>query len=893
MVRYPVDVRASINTDTLDQDVKPIGSGPSRANTGIERDGGLTNLYRQDVAVTANAKTIITDSGKTLQIGQIMTVNVPVARAAFPVALDGVNIGMVPALSITSKAELTGYYDACISADQKILAIGPVPNSTDFVAYYELDLDGNVLNTRSINLWVLGGGYFKSFSIVRNRTQVFADLVEIIMIQAGGAGGGFYVKETLVLGAAVSFALTGAAFPEAPYVYKYEAANKYLMSSPGDNRAYVGDVPAGGALAPFVAKYFVVQRSGGFSRHIVTKTPALNGGLIECVGLVGHNGFAAAFTAAPAWQTPGGMAATAVDTVSRVGYGGVEAFYTQGGAIRSMSAPQIGAALAAYFTDRAAGDNVPIDYFGQLTGNFGVGDGTGACFRMNIVKGVQSFLSVTQTTPLGVGKMISTFGEIDPLYTPSWYVDIGGLPLTANNTIAWKNGTKFYAVTIGLPDYPTVEKVARDVYRINTLGLFTIIDTARETFYEEATDYHGQCTYTGGAGTARTLYAFKRDGEYGSTIDAGERAILSAAAVVPVASYYERYGNDSDLRTLAVAEYRAGLYYTSWAAPTFSAYLENNLVDTVYLSTVALPVPIGAAFDERSATLRGQSFIRVLDKPEYLIGNKIAGVYDFFELFGNLYAYNEGTIWLAPISATGYVQTFQPIARGQSLNLIATAPTMIYFYSPWDNSLYSFDGGRALVKGVRMNQLPAIIKGEWNVAENSLTLDTASTFIFVRDGVVSSVAKNADQVAGVALWSADDGVHIVGTANRYKYNYNAVGTVQPLAYRSAFFGLDATKQAYLSQGIFTIYSPTKAALVLKLVAEAFDMDGYYYQDEEITVNPGDYSASGYYRARIQPGQMRGLGCAVGLECSSKIVLLDVAVEINETMPGTVAAKGSV
>jgi hypothetical protein len=97
----------------------------------------------------------------------------------------------------------------------------------------------------------------------------------------------------------------------------------------------------------------------------------------------------------------------------------------------------------------------------------------------------------------------------------------------------------------------------------------------------------------------------------------------------------------------------------------------------------------------------------------------------------------------------------------------------------------------------------------------------------------------------------------------------------------------------LSQAVFTVYSPTRAQVVLKLIAEAFDMDDYFYQDEEITVYPGDYSAAGYFRARSQPGQMRGLGAAIGIECASKIVVLDAAVEVNETAPGTVAAKGSV
>ncbi len=69
MVRYPVDIRASINTDTLAQDVKAIGAGPCQVNTGIERDGGVTNLYLYSAAlVYAGVNVFISDSGAVVSI---------------------------------------------------------------------------------------------------------------------------------------------------------------------------------------------------------------------------------------------------------------------------------------------------------------------------------------------------------------------------------------------------------------------------------------------------------------------------------------------------------------------------------------------------------------------------------------------------------------------------------------------------------------------------------------------------------------------------------------------------------------------------------------------------------------------------------------------------------
>jgi hypothetical protein len=878
VVRYPVDLRASINTDTLDQDVKPIGSGPSRVNTGIERDGGLTNLYRQDTAVTANATTIVTDSGKVLQVG-------PIAANVAPISFDGVQIGACAGYAVTGRNEYKNYSDACVSATGTILLCRLLNPATRQVVFEERAAStGALLNSRTILM--PGGIPAERIFMVRSSVMAYVNPLELVMASTSG-GLVANVRYSIEGGAGSITGMPVANFQGNIYAYKYEAANQYLLLSLGDGIAGVGNLAggAGAIAASFVCSYAARQTSGGFTRHIITKPPALAAGLVQMVGIVGHNAFAAAFTAAPAWQTPLGMAAGSISSIYRVGFGSAESFYTQAGT-RAFATPE----FAAFFRDYASGETVIHDYFGLVSGNNTAAPPSSKHIRLIGINGVMSHFSFCQNTYNYRGVIISPVGELDPSFQPE-VKDTGG---TSINTLVYKYNGAFYTIALGAPSVIEVGKIARNIYRINTLDPYNTVDVDAGRVRIGGDDFNGRCVHYNLGGAAPATYAFKVETAFGTTVDAGELTTSDIGGTPETDTYYaemplplygpgDLYGQDL---------YINGIYARTMLAN--GAYVVDSAKkDTVYVPSTTLPIAAGALYDDNSAVVLSESFLRVDRRDEYLIGNRIQGAYDFFRLFGNLYAYNEGTIYLVPLSASGFVQTLQPFATGQALQLIATAPTMIYFLSTWDNSLYSFDGGRALVKGVRMNQLPAIIKGEWNVAENSLTLDTASSFIFVRDGVVSSVAKNADQVAGVALWSADDGVHIVGTASRYKYNYNAVGTVQPLAYRSAFFGLDATKQAYLSQAVFTIYSPTRAQVVLKLIAEAFDMDDYFYQDEEITVYPGDYSAAGYFRARSQPGQMRGLGAAIGIECASKIVVLDAAVEVNETAPGTVAAKGSV
>ncbi len=785
----------------------------------------------------------------------------------------------VASVGVKARATLAGAADVCVSATGTILALF---NARGNVYFRELTPGGALLNERAIATGIL----CDSVSIVRSRTISYAAPLEFIIITAG------VFRHKVELGALTVFTMVGATLLIPPYCYKYESAGQYLVSSPSEGVAAIGNISAGAALAIFTARYFVVQTSGGFTRHIVTKTPVLNVNVIEAVGIVGHNAFTAVFTAAPVWQSPAGV--TAVAATNNCTYGGVEGFATVAGVIRGISAPDYNVpALTGFYNDRVAGATDLIHYSGQLANNFGACVFPGVSLRLNVVNGVPSFISAVQQYADERGVAITPFGEFDDSFTPSIY----GVNAEEEKVIVYKYNEAFYVVQIGLQTKGnSVGKIERDIYRINTISVHNVLDVEGAALIPGVDDYHGQMSYINGAPGAQALHAMRYDGQFSSSIDPGERALSAAATVAPVNCRVVPAAS-SGVKTWAVQHYVAGVYSRSWlsagVAMTGESFVDNRYKDTVYVGSATVPILAGVTYYDRGAAGGDRTYVRERGKDEYKIGNKLPVAYSLFDLYGNAYAYREGTIFLMSIASSGYLSGLEPVAVGQSLQLIAVAPTQAYFLSAWDNSMYSFDGARTLAKGARLTALPAVIKGAWSVTENSLILDTASSFIFVRDGVVSSVAKNADQSAGVALWVADDGVHIVGTAARYKYNYNPVGTVQPLAWRSAFYGLDATKQAYLSQAVFTVYSPTKAALVLKLVAEAFDMDGYYYQDEEITVNPGDYSSSGYFRARIQPGAMRGLGCAVGLECSSKIVLLDVAVDIIEAQPGTVAAKGSV
>lgn len=898
MVRVPVKLRESINTDTLEQDVKPIGAGPHRVNTGIERDGGITNAYR-DGLTTYNDVTNLTvsEGGKKL---------VAYSRVAgyYDIEIDDAFIGRVNVLGIAATLSLKGYSDIA-STGGTLLGVRTQGAET---LLDEIDQTGAVIRTK-----VIAPISLLNVALVKNNGPSYIATQEIVGVDP--ATGAFTWYKSGV--GAVVFTAPGMTLAQPPYVYKYENANSYLISSPCDRLAAVGDLAAGPALVPFACWYALNQVSGGWSRHIITKQPALNAGLIEAVGYIGHTAFSApSYSAVPLWQTPGGMAATAVNTsVYRVGYGYVEAFYTQAGAIRCLASPEINATTRtpALFSDWAVGSAMPADAFGCLTLHSGDTSANLGGFRINLINGVQSYISYAAGgTTSDMGTIISPFGEFDPTYTPQFRFSAFYAP----NEMVYKYNGIFYAIFTGqmANPYHYFKHIGNNIYKINTVSVDNLLDVTNKCLLPGSPDFNGRFTQQGGSGTTNVTRTMVFSSRLGVGIDTGSKLSLSnSTQIIPIGMRQPSdTGATAAFAPFVIDEYVTDIYLRSWKSGALVggasggiSFTDAGKTDQGYFASTSIPLPLGGNYSPQTMTWLDNTFIRPNARDEYLIGNKLDASYIVFELFGSLYGYNNGIIYLLPLSNTGYVQTPQQVAHGEGLAYITVSPLNAYFLSEWDNSIYAFDGGRALTKQVRLTQFPAITQGVWNSAENALTLNAGAKLIFVRDNIVTAIDKTADMIIFSELVSANIGAFIL-----YQYNdpfipglfkaqadrwaYNGTGNLDPLEWKSAFWGMDASRQQYLSQAIYTIYSPTKEHLDLKLYAQTFDeAQTYPEQIQAVTVEPADYSSSGFVRVRLQPQIQRGLATSIGLSCPQKIVLLDVAVDTVEVEPAAITAARSV
>lgn len=169
----------SINTDSIDEDIKIFGDTPEATphvqNTGIERNGGLTNLYETEDTLTVGDN-FVTQNGKIINI----------ANDATTVTVDEAIAGKVSPFFVSSNIPINGNFN-------DVIAVGPQGgfNSgymtltfNSGVATMSLyDFTGVFRSTRSVTFTGLGTlvDTYTSINFVRFNGLLFNNSQEFIL----------------------------------------------------------------------------------------------------------------------------------------------------------------------------------------------------------------------------------------------------------------------------------------------------------------------------------------------------------------------------------------------------------------------------------------------------------------------------------------------------------------------------------------------------------------------------------------------------------------------------------------------------------------------------------------------------------------------------------------
>lgn len=902
-----IELKQSICTDTpIGSDLFALGDGNAKhlKNTGMERNGGITPIYEQETTFpTAGVSTMIAKDGTVIQVD-----------ASNNVRLDDTVIGNVGPYTVNKRGSVPQYIDAVWTLAGTLIGI---KRNATVVTIDEYDpVTKTVIHTRTATFAGMPANPHKSMYIIRYVDMAYADMQEFMVNQggSGGAGGLSYRLRESDL-STTSTVIAGSDYQ----MYRF-SAGKYIMYEQGVGNAKVGDIGAFGAGID--GKWITIDRFPGtsYSRAIVSFDVYKNAANML-------TGFAyCGYTIAGAWSatlTYVGVALAAVtavvsDPINGPGYS--EATYTRSDTATNIwcyYAPQWDETVAALGVFNQETDtHTPINAYGKLSDIFG-NLNTYVQIRLCFINGVPSYLSAAPVSSVNdcIGIPLINVGEINPMYP---------IQIEDNNStlcrILYKYNNIIYFVELKQGVGHSIQKISDSVYEINCISAFNAIHTLNRKIRIGVNDFNGRMLILGdGSGSAAPTqkYAVKITSQLVNSIDTGDKLSTSNYAYIfTTLSRFKTPGADIPSFVTQEIDYGFDYYINDVYFRTAQSYfspgiVKNELTDTLYVPDTRIPFAMGYQFQDRTMQTEIETIftgVGVIGGADidfdylcYELGNDIPGLYQSFVLFGQTFLFDGKQIWFASFNGSLFAgRGSSPVCPATGMQLIASSPTEIFFLSLFDDSIYSFDGGRSLKKVERMNDLrnsagviEPVLNGVFSIRDNALLLQTAGTFIWVRDKIVSQNNKKANQIS-IGLYDTVNGIAIANNTLEWIYSFLtlAASTVVPLIWQSGYFGVTENKLGIFSAFVANIYNASKGAASVMFTLDGFDIDGEWHEDIPFNIKPGDWTPNGFYRARIVPQHTVGLALSVGMKTLSYLVLNEMVAEFTPSVSATPAASRS-
>lgn len=737
------------------------------------------------------------------------------------------------------------------------------------------------------NATIIGANDINAMTVYSGKLMVVGDASTVNNTTESGVYTTFYADG----GTVVANLLSGFDSLGYLYVYRYENG-LYLVNLVGNtlNKSYTLNNTTK-AISTITCKYAIPQVSGGYTRHIVTASnttarPLYDASNIKAAGLVGYTDFST-YSGTVVYPSAPYVVTGILSSQAGFGYDDFT-FQVSGSATNIYSyTPQYTAPVSGLYVVTQGNTNTLCNAYGKLTNNLGVTPSKPFEFRVGWINGVQSYLSVALLDGIAsdaMGTIITNIGEFDDVYQPM---------VISDDRILYRYNNIFQITKIGKTIADRIQRVAYNVYKVNSISPLNIVDPKNGTITVGSSDYNNRMRFISSAAPGSSVkFASLMSAPYSSSIDTGDKLVTITS---PTSSNVELLGYRIPTVSTSIRDYAIDVYFNDiYSFSTMndgSELVFPNKVDTLYVGNAALPVPLGVEYSSGTA--------KILDKTLFLadlydgfnLGNAIDGSYDAFSLYGQLYLFDGNYIYLATMES-GALTATTIIANAAGLRFIAITPTEAVFLSDFDNALYSFNGGRTLAKTLYLNRLDPVLQGAWSVRDNALILETATRLVWVRDGRVTINLKDAAQTA-IALYPTTDGLVIGNNTANWLYSYKAVGTVVPLLWQSAYFGADGNTLSYISNAVIVLHSPTKQQLTGTLSLKTFDENRYYTETKTLNITPDQYNTVGYARVRIQPGVMRGLGASIGVNVNEKCIIAQATIEFVEDTTAGIAEERTV
>lgn len=448
--------------------------------------------------------------------------------------------------------------------------------------------------------------------------------------------------------------------------------------------------------------------------------------------------------------------------------------------------------------------------------------------------------------------------------------------------IAFKNANgEMVVVTISSKiNFIQARKIARNVYKINTVSCYCILDTENGILLKDESCQSRIWV------SPNQLVSAAFTGKVTSDIDQSNQ--YSAFIQNSTSTWRQDASNVAPLFAFKIDFYVDNIYeYTQSSGnistvTTTGQFIFDPTAGTNYVAkgeTQEYPIPAYATITDNGVTLLTESALRVQDYAGYYSSNQVGFSSTFFKLFGNNYCFDGTWIYGLPVSG-GLISDIDRLALANGLKYLCQSPSQAFFSSAFDSALFIFDGGRQVQKQVIMSGLTSsdIQSAVFNVSQNCLWLnivDTTSRWFMMCDGALIDTGILATG-AYDTVSNCDRNV-IFTNYNNFKIAqygrdvyqkssvlYTTSNTI-PIDIQTQYFGYKDNSSMEIIRVIFKLeINDNSPAINLEIEFLWQTQNSNGSQTKAVTVSSSDIVNGLYYLSFI-PNQQYCTGASIGIE----------------------------
>lgn len=890
----------SINTDTVESDIKLAeGESPHLVNTGIERDGGLTNLYK------ASEDNSLYDEVFYCKSGGKVGLRYDSVNDFYRVYSNGKEVCQVPPWGVKTKAAVRAQAeDVVATTDGKLLTVRTA-NGKAVIEEYDPAVSWIPLRTKEITM---DATIVRTF-FVRRRNQTFDTTDAVVGIYIVIATGIPNPKIFTSCGLITTIAYGANVWTFSQIFCWYE--NGYIISSASNEITGITVlVRSDGVIQAYQETQTItarLNRTTDALTFFATREEDI-ASVVTAVNTIG-------FTFTPPAALLGAWAITTIsDTVALASNTTIKA--TIGGIVKAglTATPYQYLLWTDGITQKefSVGHGTIPEFFGYIDGD----TDDEIFFKMHTIMYEGSYVSASWDR-FSNGASVTEIGEIDGKYAPGIVKNADG-----DYCIVFKKSDQTFGYAILSKTIDNrIQGISSSVAKINTIYAGNIIDTDINSASWGGSPFNGflfiRARPESGTGAFTKRVASRHLNQYGNSVDTGDKVLINIVSNTDyclVVDFPENlaYGGVSGIVDVFYEdEYKISVGQSN------GTIINPALLDTLYVEDNRIPAPLGSGISDLLFSLVDKIAVRERNYDGYQLANEITGTYEAFELYGSIYLFDGVDISQLTLAA-GVVSSVDFVAHAIGLVYLASAPTLAYFLSSFDNSLFSFDGGRAVQKMGRFNRKAAISEAAYNVRENTLVLVTADSLIWIRDGIVTE--NDLPFTGDFTVFITENGTFFLqdGAVVQYLYeqidvldetidggtfdsgvftdtidggafsdtDFNEVidggtfdqeGAVCPFSWESAFIGQADNNLQVISRYAIRFYSPTRDEAEVTVTYTAFNQETRWTETKTFTIgdatNPWDDDGNAYISFR--PTKGRALAQSIGVAFAEKLVLYEV------------------